>query len=306
MEGFSDARRGFIYQRLRQNLHNLAKMSVHPKNWRPTILLFSHNPSTRICMAKIANWINADRGITTIAQIVIGDLHDPIVTKERNHQEKDLLSFIQENKIAAFPEVVILQDFDQDVGVFIQAHSIGPIKPNIALMGWARSSNRCHPYFQHLRSVQQLGKSIVIASNPEALHDTGKLTRIDCWWRGKQNGSLMVVLAHLMQQHPDWRGSTLRLLRYIPNAKEEVAARQDLEEIIEAGRIKATIETPVSNADFATVLREHSSDASIVMLGFVPPTPELEDQMQANTTKLIDGLPPTLLVYSAGDADLLA
>ena len=53
---FGDARRGFYYSRVRENLLRLRDLPVHPKNWRPTVLVLSGNPASRLALVKYALW----------------------------------------------------------------------------------------------------------------------------------------------------------------------------------------------------------------------------------------------------------
>ncbi|UCD28322.1 MAG: amino acid permease, partial [Planctomycetota bacterium] len=71
---FGDARWGFTYSRLRDNLLKMAKMPTHPKNWRPTVLVLIGNPENRLTMAMYALWIGAERGLVILARVLVGDL----------------------------------------------------------------------------------------------------------------------------------------------------------------------------------------------------------------------------------------
>ena len=204
-----------------------------------------------------------------------------------------------------FPEVVTVSDFDRELAVILQSYSIGPIKPNIVLLGWPQDPNRFAPYFSHLRTIIDLGKSVVVYLDPQPDHAT-QPRRIDIWWKGQRNGSLMVILAHLLILNPDWRRARLRLLRQVPEAKEVAAAEQEMHHMLQEARIKGTVKVAVSTESFQTVLDAQSADADLVMLGLNRVGESIQEAFFANTEALRQKMPAIMLVYSNGEADLMA
>jgi amino acid transporter len=300
---YGDARRGFIYQRLRRNLLALSAMPAHPKNWRPTIVVLAGNPTARLPLVTYARWLGMNSGIVSLVSIVTGGLE--AVAEECQGERKRLERFIADNALDVVPEVVAVGDFDRDLNIFLQSYSVGPIKPNIVVAGYARDPERRLAYLHHLRTVRTLGKSIVVVEDRGLLlHRRHKC--IDCWWRGQANGSLMVILAHLLMQNPEWGRSRLRLLRQVRTAAEVEAAQADLIAICHAARIVAEVEVPVSTAPFPDVLRQHSGESTLVFLGFQPPEVGKDEVFLQQLDTMLEGLPSTLLVCSTGEADLQA
>ena len=300
---YGDARRGFMYQRLRNLLFSLESMPVHPKNWRPTIMVLSGNPLARLSLITYARWLGMNCGIVTVVSVLVGELAD--LAEEKRAELDRLKRFITDNELDVFPEVVVMRDFDRDLSVFLQAQSVGPIKPNMVLVGWARDGERLTPYLRHLRTVASLGKSIVVVIDRGML-PTKSRKRIDCWWRGQQNGALMVILAHLLMQNTEWGRTDLRLLRQVEANGDVAAARKELEQICVAARIEAEIAVPVSTQPFAQVLREQSEDATLIFLGLSIPGVEDEREFHRATEEMLVNMPTTLMVHSSGEAELQA
>ncbi len=221
---FGDARHGFFYSRTRNNLLTLSQMPVHPKNWRPTIIVFSGNPDNRFTLVQYADWLGSGRGIITLATVLPGEFKAMIET--RRHHLEALTTFIKKNRLRAFPEVLVTPDFELGLDHFLQVTSIGPIKPNLALFGWSHDESRVHTMVQSLITSASLNMSTIL------LHDRGlppaKIRRrgIDIWWRGKSNGSLMVILAYLLSLNRAWSQSSLRILRIIPEAGDHTATHR--------------------------------------------------------------------------------
>jgi hypothetical protein len=303
---FGDARRGFYYTQVRNNLLTLSNLPLHPKNWRPTIVVLSGNPSRRLTLVKCADWLGSGRGIVILVNMILGDL-DKIAISRKDHLDT-LNQFIQLHRIKAFAEVLVTNDFDNGLIHFLQSISIGPIKPNLAIFGWSSDPQRVKSFFDSIRIAKQLQMSTVLIRDGGLPEKTAgrKKPRIDIWWRGRRNGSLMVILAYLLSINAEWTGSQIRILRAIRNSADAEETRSELESLVENARIKAIVKIIVSQQDFSSILRENSSDASIIFMGFDIPEPSEILAFQSSVDKLLKEMPTTMLISSTGDADLLS
>ena len=300
---FGDARRGFVYTKVRNNLIRLKEMPTDAKNWRPTVLVLTGNPETRLTLVRFALWLEAGRGIITIAQLLVGEFRD--LLEERRDALGHLNEFIRKNRIPGFAEVAVVPEFDPGLRILLQAHSIGPIKPNLLLLGWSSDPVRAPAFVDHLRCAAELDTSMVIVADRGLPRSTRK-SRVDVWWRGRENGSLMVVLAHLLVTNHKWKQSKIRILRLTRSDQERAVAVEQMNHLVEAARIPAEIDVLVSDRPFPEVLQAHSADATVVFLGFYTPTLKHAATFHDQYTSLLRGMPTTLLVHSSGEADLLA
>jgi hypothetical protein len=186
----------------------------------------------------------------------------------------------------------------------LQAHSIGPLKPNLVVSGWPGTADRADAFARHVTLSLTLGMSHVAVLD-RGLPPPVKRKRIDVWWRGQTNGSLMIILAWLVSLNWEWGQSRVRILRAIAVGDDAAVARHDLRALVEAARMPGEIEVVETDDLPATLLRE-SSDADVVFLGFSPVGDEAPGQWYRRYSALTDGLPTTLLVASSGDADVFA
>ena len=304
---FGDARRGFTYERVRSNLRKLAAQPVYPKNWRPTTLVLSGNPKSRVTLTTYAGWLASGSGLVTLANVIVGDVYE--LLEERARLLEQLQRDIQEEGLDAFAEVHISRTFEDAFASLLQSHSIGPLKPNMLLLGWPGSPQRAAWFGARLRLTEALGISQVV------LHDRGLPSpevdaprRIDVWWRGMGNGSLMAILSYLLQGNLAWRHASLRLI-HVHDAEEDAERMErDIDHLINEGRLDA--ETLILSRDkrpFHELVAAHSHDADLVMLGFKPPRDDEQAvAFYAFYARLLEGLPTTLLIHSSGDADLLS
>lgn len=77
-----------------------------------------------------------------------------------------------------------------------------------------------------LHRVPELKRNLLVFEEAE-LPVAQLERRIDIWWRAKENGSLMLTLAHLIQDAPRYREHSIRVLRIIED--EATKSWHDLE-----------------------------------------------------------------------------
>ena len=299
---FGDARLGFQYAIVVRALQKLRMMTPHAKNWRPTFLVMAGNTQTHIPLIKYAVWMEGGRGLVTAAQVISGDLETHAARVESLREAMD--TFLRNNALAVFPEVVFAEDTDEGIRTLAQAHSIGPLKPNTVLFGWPRSAERAEVMFRNVWSIAAMGKSVVIVAEKGLPSEDKHRQRIDIWWRGRQNGSLMATLAHLLSQNWEWRNSHIRILRVIGDAAGRDSSRQAVRKLVEATRIRAVPRVIVSTEPFADVFRSHSSKADVIFLGIQPSENETSTELYNRISNLLADMPTTILIHSSGEADV--
>ncbi len=306
-QSFGDAQRGFVYSRIRNNLVKLSTMQVHPKNWRPTIAVLTGNLESRLSLAEFGVKFEGQKGIVSIVQFIVGDTDQLLKTEIRQNELKRMKKLIAEKELNVFPEVLVTPDFDAGLLHFLQCHSIGPIKPNIIMQGWPRDNSRVAPFMKHISTIQGLGMSNILYLDLNHCPLPAAVVKgtIDIWWRGKSNGSLMLLLAYLLQTNPCWKRTKIRIIRTVQNDDASAPALQSLKDIIHAARIEAEAKVVVSD-NFDKALHSESKDAKIIFMGFLPPSEENYNTFYETTTNRLKNLPPTFLVNSSGDADFLA
>ncbi len=300
---FGDARWGFIYSRVRSNLLKLAKLSINPKNWRPSVLVLTGDPDAHMTMSMYALWFGAERGLVTLVRVLNGDLLE--IKNHRDAAVEHLNRFVRDNDFEALSTVVVSKNLDEGLSAIIQGHAIGPLQPNVVFMGWASDRTRSTPFVNHIKSIHSLGMSLILLRD-NGLPEKTRSKRIDIWWRGKDNGSLMVLASHLLTLNYDWSRTKIRLLRMIQNEEGRGPATSALIDLIDKARINAEAQIIVSDASFNDVLHRHSSDASVVFLGFIMPEEEEAEEFQARYEAMLSDMPTTLLFCSSGEADLMA
>ncbi len=305
---FGDSRRGIIYSRIKDNLKGLARLKPDPKNWRPSIVILSRTPESQFFLLDFASLLGGRRGIITLVHFVSGCEKQDYPVKRQEALDK-LSAMVQKHSYDnIFCEAVACPSMNDALGIFLQAHSIGPLKPNIAALNFPRERERAAEVGAYLRMILELNMSSIVFANFHTQLEPDKSFvkgHVDIWWRGMKNLSLMLILAYLLTSNHSWHGAYIRILKIVRSEAERESIENELKELVEESRIEAKVHIIVSDAAFDQIFRLESAGAALVFMGFVPPLNDEEAQRSYDKTKkILEGMPPTLLVSSTGEADL--
>jgi len=300
---WGDVKSGVAFERARTSLLRLEDVLYHPKNWRPNVLALSGGGWQRVQLAVYGHWLTAGHGILTLAQVILGDVEEMLA--RRTGQQQVLREFIREQELAAFPAVVVAPYLSDGVESLVQSYGVGALKPNTLLLGWPTDPARVESFGAILRVVAALGRSIVAIRTSEEEEDPWEIPpgTVDVWWRGKSNGPLMLLLAHLLVANNEWRNRPIRLMRVAPADAARSEMTRHLTELIETSRIRATAEVIVAD-DPAAAIQNASRDAAVVFLGFEAPAEGDELAFFESMQRMAGDLERVIFVDSAGGMEL--
>ncbi|MCH2179173.1 MAG: amino acid permease [Mariniblastus sp.] len=300
---WGDVNSGLLFERTRKNLLKLEKQFYHPKNWRPIILALSGASSARPRLAIFGNWFTSGNGILAIGHVIEGDVDQRI--ERRTNQERLMRNFIREQSLEAFPAVIVSPTLADGVESLVQCHGLGALRPNTVLIGWPSGNNRTDIFSANLRTIANLGRSIVVMRLADTVIDPWYVPAgtIDVWWRGEKNGELMLILAHLLRNNTSWRGRNIRLMRVIESEAGRADVLQHLKSLTESSRINATCEVYVGS-DPASIIQETSKNAAIVFLGFEVADEGRESDFIRHIKQFGGGLRRVAFVSSAGEVSI--
>ncbi|MFK8112861.1 MAG: amino acid permease [Rubripirellula sp.] len=294
---------GLLFERTRNNLMKLEDELYHPKNWRPFVLALSGTGFSRPHLVVFGTWLTADMGVLTLGQVIPGELDDR--HQRRISQEKILHAMISERKLSAFPAVVVAADYVAGVEALVQCQGLGRLRPNTILLGYPLTVERMRIFGGLLRNLEALGRSAIVLRRTDEPEDDWAAPKgtIDVWWRGRANGELMVLLAHLMLHNEQWRDQKLRLLRVVDNQAGIDEVRSHLEQLLRDARIKGVTKVVVST-DPTSAIQTTSREAAFVFLGMQTPKAGEEDDFYHRSESLVGSLPRVAFIQSAGGVEL--
>ena len=304
---WGDLQDGLLFERTRRNLLKLEQKLHHPKNWRPIILALSGASQTRPYLSIYGHWFAAGHGVLSLGNIIQSDVENRL--ERLVNQERLLYGFIREQKLEAFPAVVAAPSVASGIEALVQTHGLGALRPNTVLLGWPQDLDRIESFLETLQSIGSLERStILLRFSAEAMEADTEMTAtplgtIDVWWRGSQNGELMLLLAHLLTQNPNWRSRPIRLIRTIQNEAGRSDVLKHLNELIERSRIRATPHVVVTE-DPARAMSTTSRGAALVFMGMNVPDFDSGIGFLERMSHFAGELPRVVFVHSSGGMSL--
>jgi hypothetical protein len=223
---------------------------------------------------RFASWLEGKSGLSTIVRIVAGT--GPQARKKQQEYLKELKAEIDNQKLPAFPRVIVAEDPETAVPVVLQSHGLGPVKPNTVLLNWYdRSSEYGEPglknYTRYLRVGLRYGCNLVLlAAGPDEFPTLEQIgpsdRRIDVWYRDDATGRLCLLLAYLVTRTERWHGARIRLLAAARAGQGGEEALQELKQMLEDVRITAE-PLIVDDPGHEAIVRE-SAGSHLVFLPF--------------------------------------
>ncbi len=305
---WGDVRSGIWFALVRFSLLQLEASTVHAKNWRPNIMVFTGQPHNRQQLVEVAEWLSRSKGIVTFFQLIVSPVDEQHDHKLTDRARKHIRKYIYENDMTAFSEAEIVDHFWDGVLMLAQGHGIGQVRANTILMGWSRQPAGRAQQMHRLRDLVRLRKSVLfLRYNTE--RGFGERRHINIWWQGRGgNEDLMLLIAHFISEHRAWRGAKIYMLRIIEAQDGVTAVDSHMRSVIDSARLEAepVVIVAPKTQPVAKTITDNSRDADLTILGLhVPPVSDVEAYAERLET-LVEAVGTVLLVRNAElDEDLL-
>jgi amino acid transporter len=127
-------RRDHYFANVRRNLRAMAGEPVHPRNWRPHLLVFSDTDRRREGLVRFASWLEGGSGMTTVVRLLEGG-GDELIKRCREEQ-KVLSADLVERGLEAYALVVAAPNPEVAAQTVIQSHGLGPVRTNTIVLNW--------------------------------------------------------------------------------------------------------------------------------------------------------------------------
>lgn len=300
---FGDARHGFWSALVRTALNQLHQTAYHDQNWRPNLLIFGGALGRRAHLMEMGRAIVQERGITSYIEMLQGEVANLVETRK---ERLALLNDRRSEHQGVFFRVDIVPDVYQGLVTVTQSYGIGSLGANSVLLGWLSKSARVDAYFQMLRDLSGLEKSLLLMNYDENRR-FGHRKDIHIWWGGLQaNGGLMLLLAYLTISYHRWRQARVTILTVVDSEQAKEQAEQRLTGLFSSARLEACPKVILREGkSIRSLMSEHSGGADLAILGLrLPDEGEDVQTVFDHYNHLLAVLPTTLLVHSAGNFDV--
>ena len=295
---------GSAIERVRRGLLRLELEKYHPKNWRPTILAFEMHREEDLPAAVMARHLAGRNGILLLGQVITTETEGMLEKHARVHRM--LRKKIAENQLDAFPAVTIADKTEDGISSLVQSCGIGAVRPNLIMFNWPADDVEKQEITNSIRIVNTLGRSVAVLKINQEQEDLWLVPggTIDVWWLGQSNGTLMILVAHLLRNNNEWRDHKIRLIRTIDDQAGMETTMKYLADL--AGSARIDVETIVLVADdFIKCLHKESAGSSLCILGLADPV-GMPDDIFDRLTNMAGDIPRVLFVHSFGDMSIEA
>ncbi len=307
---WADSRRSYHLHQVREHLLQVSQELEHPRDWRPQILIFSDQHEQREPLLQFSTWLEGKSGLTTLVRLLTGS--GVQLYKQKEEAERELYEDISASGTQAFPLVVTAPDFESGSSVLLQSFGVGPLRANTILLNHHSFylekflSGNLKAYGKILRMALRLEYNLVIFDADEQdwqdLHNLEPNQRqIDIWYERDANGSLMLLLGHLMTRDSFWSNAKLRVLLPVED-NNPLATKEALLEELDRVRIAAEA-VAVEDRETETMIA-HSKTASLVFLPVNLKGGEIFDSSGTQVDHLLQQLPIVAMVLAAQDIQL--
>ena len=194
--------------------------------------------------------------------------------------------------------------------MIVQSHGLGHLESNAVLLGWSRTASGQALQMSLARDFVTLGKSVLFL-NYDQKRGFGNRRIINVWWQGRGgNEDLMMILVHLIEEHPSWKRVKVRLLRVVNSQAAIADTLEHMRAVLSNARIQAepsVIIRDQPDVSISEIIHRHSLDADLTIIGMHLPTPEEDVTYSQRLNALIEAVGTVLIVRNALlDEDLLS
>ena len=279
---------------VRTGLRRLNKSTMHTRNWRPNIILFSGQDQARPYLVELANSIAGKLGMYSAFEMVES-------SGQRHVRDKQFLAAFGKKD-----EFVIHQhkchNIYEGIDEISRVYGFTGVEPDTILMGWSKKEKNKEQFLHLLRNFEESDfNSILLNYNFEKKY--GDKKSIDVWWSGwGSNLTFSIFLLRHLTLSGEWKDANIRLLiiNNVPERNE--AINKTLQQIFNQYRINFEIKIINNNIDNLQrdeIISRESSGTDLTFIGIPDKQYKHIDQTWDEVTFLTQHLGTFLLVNSS-------
>lgn len=248
---------------VRTGLQRLNRSSIHTRNWRPNIILFSGQDTARPHLIELADSISGKLGMYSAFEM--------IESKEsRLMRDKSYVAVSGKKK----DEFVIHQhkcrEIFEGISEISRVYGFSGIEPDTILMGWSKHINHKEQFLYALRNFEESNfNSIFLNYNPQ--RKFGEKRSIDVWWSGwGSNLTFSIFLLRHLTSGGEWKDALIRLMVINNNPERTESIHKTLFAILNKYRMDFQIKIILNSVENFTkdeiIIRE-SVNTDLTLIG---------------------------------------
>ncbi len=279
---------------VRTGLQRLNKLTMHSRNWRPNIILFSGQDQARPHLIELARSISGKLGMYSAFEMV--ESGEQQLVRDKRY-------------LGAFggkDEFVIHQhkcrNIYEGIDEISRVYGFSGIEPDTILMGWSKKEKNKEQFLRLLRNFEESNlNSILLKYNSQKKY--GEKRTIDVWWSGwGGNLTFSIFLLRHLTSDGDWKDAHMRLLVINNNPDRNETINKTLQKILNQYRINFEIKIINNNIDILPeneIISRESTGTDLTFIGVPDKQFKHIDQTWDDVTYLTQHLGTFLLVNSS-------
>ena len=295
---WGDVAAGFWYNLTRFGLIRLERRKIDARNWRPILIIFSHDVDHRLNLIRFSTSLGQSHGIVTIMKLLEETKE---ISNEEIVKEREIMSVkLEKYGLEAICEVDVVKNIQEGILHVAESHGIGGLKSNTVVMNWSRKGiSHKIGQLKMIRDLIHMRKSVIMPYFGKNYLLRAQYKQIDIWWHGKQrNGDLMLLCAYLLKLNDSWRKAQITIHSVVHNEEERSRMSTGIKNLLPQARIDARVLVSIKNRDesFSTILHRESRDTDLVFLGLAAPEEGKENDIAIKMDRLCEGLKRVVFV----------
>jgi len=242
------------------------------QEWRPSAICISEDSFERDDAFRLLNWISHHFGFGTYIHL-IKDFYSKAAHKESQSQLQQLIRAYKGNGNHVYIDTMISPSYTSAIAQAIQLPGISGMENNMLILEFEKDNpDNLTAIIENFSLVNAGNFDVAILGSAKRQINFKK--GIHVWLRSTDynNAHLMILLSFIIQGHPDWKKSEIRIFE-ICKKGEILETRKELEELIITGRLPITsknieIIEEEENKGYREIICSRSDDAALTVVGF--------------------------------------
>lgn len=264
--------RGVLFQLNREIMVYIQKKtSVQEQGWRPFIICVSGATFDRTSSLDLTRWLSQRHGFGTYIHYINGFL-DKKMYRYSQITRRRMVSLIRGTNSKVYLDTVVSPSYTSAIAQSIQLAGVSGRGNNLALFEFPEdNSEQLNDVVNNYGLLHATNFDVCILRS--TFKGFGRHQSIHVWISATEadNSNLMILLAYILNGHPEWKGSEIKIFSgYMKGQLEEKTER--LLRVIESGRLpisRKNIELIPQEGELITsVIEQKSSDADLTILGY--------------------------------------
>ncbi len=281
---------------LRSGLNRITRIVKQQRNWRPNIILFSGDGSSRPYLLDFGRWLVHKRGILSNFNLI--ENKNAIHLFPKMPQKTESKNDFQ----GIFMREMEVNDIYEGMDTITKVYGFAGLEPNSVMLGWARNSKQPEKFGKLVHNYTLLDYNIFILDYDRD-HGFGNKKTIDFWWSGgSNNAALALSLLKFIQSSDEWEETQNRIFIVTDASSLNNKIFKNISAVLDEYRIDATIKiinNMIEQKTINEIIKIESADTDLVILGLSDTKKEKASSFIEETDQMIHNLKTVLLIKAS-------